>query len=377
MTTKSRQALHELLDLVKRIDEEYLCETRNITSESDIVEGHLWLTHMLKCGLESYVDNHPQYPHFTELITPTMKYGGDGPDHRVFFAPLQGSGQYVVRGRLQGEVYLSFTVHTGEEEGAIWANGVVSHLNQADIEFEEDGSYEIIVSAERPADARNWLALNGRTISMITRHYFENLRPAVSDPECHVSLTIEPLGDVAPPLPLSDETLARKFADVGRYLRGHTIDSPMQTPEMSPTWFSLTPNELPQPEIWQNADGGGYGAVDNAYSACPFLLGPEEALVMEGVMPPCTYANVVLWNRYLQTFDHRYRQIGLNRNQMDIADDGSFRIVIAHRDPGLRNWLDTEGRPRGTIYWRFLMPEIPDSEIVKPTCKVVPFSEIA
>ena len=32
-------------------------------------------------------------------------------------------------------------------------------------------------------------------------------------------------------------------------------------------------------------------------------------------------------------------------------------MVIAHRDPGVPNWLDTEGRPSGTIFWRFLEPE--------------------
>ena len=30
--------------------------------------------------------------------------------------------------------------------------------------------------------------------------------------------------------------------------------------------------------------------------------------------------------------------------------------MIAHEDPGVPNWLDTEGRGAGTIYWRYIFP---------------------
>ena len=54
--------------------------------------------------------------------------------------------------------------------------------------------------------------------------------------------------------------------------------------------------------------------------------------------------------------------------------DGSIRIVLAHRDPGVPNWLDSEGRPFGIVFWRYFLPE---GEIETPEAKVVPFSEIA
>ena len=31
--------------------------------------------------------------------------------------------------------------------------------------------------------------------------------------------------------------------------------------------------------------------------------------------------------------------------------------MIAYEDPAVPNWLDTEGRPFGMVYWRFLLPE--------------------
>ncbi|MBW2293898.1 MAG: hypothetical protein JRG89_11695 [Deltaproteobacteria bacterium] len=43
--------------------------------------------------------------------------------------------------------------------------------------------------------------------------------------------------------------------------------------------------------------------------------------------------------------------------------------MIAHQDPGVANWIDTEGRPFGMVYWRFVLPagevETPQTEVVE------------
>ena len=50
------------------------------------------------------------------------------------------------------------------------------------------------------------------------------------------------------------------------------------------------------------------------YGAGPFLLGEGEALVIDGTLPDCAFANVVLWNRYLQSFDYTRNTVSLNRH---------------------------------------------------------------
>jgi hypothetical protein len=57
-----------------------------------------------------------------------------------------------------------------------------------------------------------------------------------------------------------------------------------------------------------------------------------------------------------------------------LEPDGTFRAVIAHRDPGVPNWLDTEGRPFGLVFWRFFLPEGP---IDTPQAEVVPVDSLA
>jgi hypothetical protein len=74
------------------------------------------------------------------------------------------------------------------------------------------------------------------------------------------------------------------------------------------------------------------------------------------------------------TYDYANRRVALNRKQTRLLPDGSFRMVLAHRDPGVPNWIDTEGRPFGIVFWRFFLPE---GEIETPRARVVPLSEVA
>ena len=100
-----------------------------------------------------------------------------------------------------------------------------------------------------------------------------------------------------------------------------------------------------------------------------YLLGPDEALVITGRWPEASFANVCLWTRYMQTYDYAHRPVSRNRANTTLEADGSFRMVIAHEDPGTPNWLDTEGRSFGIVFWRYFLPttdiETPKAEVVK------------
>ncbi len=117
----------------------------------------------------------------------------------------------------------------------------------------------------------------------------------------------------------------------------------------------------------------GLAAFDSAYAMAPFVLGPEEALVIRARWPQCRYGNVCLWNRHLQTLDYASRPVSLNRAQTVADTDVRFTAVIAHTDPGVPNWLDTEGRTFGIVYWRFMLPE---GHIETPQAEVVPLPNL-
>jgi len=127
--------------------------------------------------------------------------------------------------------------------------------------------------------------------------------------------------------------------------------------EGSPPWVSRVPNEFVPPVKGDSNESVTYAARDNVYSMAPFVLGPRQALIIRGRFPRCRFANVVLFNRLLQTLNYEERQISLNRAQAQQDEDGNFEMIVAHRDPGHPNWLDTEGRPYGIMFWRFQLPE--------------------
>jgi hypothetical protein len=117
---------------------------------------------------------------------------------------------------------------------------------------------------------------------------------------------------------------------------------------------SITPNQFPKPVT---PGDFGLAAFDAAYSMAPVPARPDDALVMTGRWPTCRFANVSLWNRHMQTYDFANRQVAATAAQTELERDGSFKMILAHRDPGLPNWIDTEGRPFGLVFWRFMLPE--------------------
>jgi hypothetical protein len=137
-----------------------------------------------------------------------------------------------------------------------------------------------------------------------------------------------------------------------------------------PGFVALTPNAFPKP---QPPGDFGLAAFDAHYSMAPFFIGPDEALVITGRWPDCRFGNVCLWNRFQQTLDYRSRSVSLNRAQTVLEKDGSFRIILAHSNPGQPNWLDTEGNPFGLVFWRYFLVQ---GDVETPQATVVTMADL-
>ncbi len=78
-----------------------------------------------------------------------------------------------------------------------------------------------------------------------------------------------------------------------------------------------------------------------------FDLADDEALVVEVMPPECDYWMIALHNHWMETLDYVNHQSTLNCHSAQLEADGSVRFVVAPRDPGVANWLDTAGhQPR-------------------------------
>jgi len=59
-------------------------------------------------------------------------------------------------------------------------------------------------------------------------------------------------------------------------------------------------------------------------------------------------------NHWMESLDYRYHTIALNHHTARYRDDGSVRLVVAHDDPHVDNWLETAGHRRGTMCLRWI-----------------------
>ena len=53
-----------------------------------------------------------------------------------------------------------------------------------------------------------------------------------------------------------------------------------------------------------------------------------------------------------------------------LEPDGSFRAVVAERDPGAPNWIETTGENTGTIFVRVILPEAAVTPLTATVTKV-------
>ena len=398
--TSSRTEFIGLLDALMEADEKYLSPTgRAVIDPDDIAEGHIYLSHLLRTAFETNMENDASRPEFRKLVSKDRKILGDNPDAFYYVTNINKDLSYIVTGKITGEDYFSLTIYTAPCEGCFFKNTIADVNNKGGFKIGPNGEYKVLISALPPskdwdgdwmsmADANN---LNeypeGTALQLVTRHYYERELSIAADPAMEgtvdisislaESVTAVPYKSPLAPVP-TDSYVARKLKAVKMFVKKHSTELE-QDPTTAPSWFSFKLNTFGDPAVFRDVNTGGVGAVDIAYSAAPYKLANDEALVITGIMPKCAFANVVLWNRYLQTYDYVDRQTSLNRVKMKTLGDskeGPYTIILSHQKPSndiQADWLDTMGRNGGTVFWRFLLP---NGDVVRPTAKVVKFKDL-
>lgn len=362
----SRAAFAELLATLKEVADRFAGEEWAIFTPDDAAEALRVVLHHLATGLETQFEEDAAAPTFRAIVTPWRKALGDNADAMYHDAKIDPAGTYRISGRTGGAVYVSFTVEAGAEDGA-FPKSTVGVLNDTGFDVDAGGRFELTLGG--PRRERNWLRLAGDASRVTVRHYWEDKGVSGRVPAPDLELRIDLVGGEVLPAPRApgDETVARAIRRMATYVRARTIDLiPIPGSGEPPPFVSRIPNVFPPPV---KPGAHALAAADAAYSMAPYVLGPDEALVISGRWPECRCANVSLWNRQMQTYDYLRHCVSLNRAQVEPEPDGSFRVVIAHRDPGMKNWLDTEGRPFGLVFWRYMLPvgpiETPRAEVLE------------
>jgi hypothetical protein len=248
------------------------------------------------------------------------------------------------------------------------ANGGV--LDSAGLACEPDGSFELLLAPERPAGyAGNFLATTALRRGVEYTSRWVVLRELFHDWEHEdpLDLSIARFGaEGAHPQPLDPARAAALLRRVGE-IANHQMRYwnefyavPLETHrDMNGDGAQFMPrNDLNAP----NTAGHWGGQATNVYAGGSYDLGPDEALVIEARAPaPPAYSGFHLSNFWGESHDFANHQSSLNGFQAEVDRDGVRRYVVAHRDPGLPNWIDTTGLARGFLSLRWAYSKPPEA----------------
>jgi Protein of unknown function (DUF1214) len=350
---KTAKVVHELLDELHTLDTRFFEGPNALTDDQSVLEGYKWIFSLLQVALDTQVWADPANPRFVEIVGPYKKWGGDNSDAYYLHAPIDPDVTYKVTGDIGDACYLSLTVYGGPRDGH-YSERIVGTVNdRAHLDIGPDGSFELMMARERPDGWDGpFLPLEDDAVVAITRDYLEQ---PFTGTRCrwHIE-AIDPPATVRE----VDDDLARRFTAALTWVRDQKQMVPLGLGE---------PNQIdepyPVPEVTF-----GWAAGDASYAMGSFDLADDEALVIKGRSPECAFWNCCLWNQFLHTYNYDYEQVTINGAQVQYEADGSWTIVVAQRDPGMPNWLSTQGHPRGRIWFRWFYPaKTPE----RPTCEVV------
>jgi hypothetical protein len=383
--TPSQAAWNAFADDLKRIGEKVTGVT-GARNGRERAEGYRYLIRLISAAHQLELEADRRRPTLSRMMMPIRKFKGDGCDTLYHEAKVDENLEYRFEVTRGDDIFFSATVYAYDERQAYY---IVDNLVDDKIVWSErDGRpyAEIHLSAERPEGVDNWVQLKGDKPILFTREYFPEFVHTTDEGRYQTAqLNIECLTDAGAPDHYTEEDLAdglKKIVDfvedatdvsIGLSIfaglnlieydktqRGQKVDVTHITEGKmlldEPRDDEHTPAELAQmidPKlISNNLPGPGI-----QYLGAWFRLQDDEAILIEGKDVPCRYWSCQILTRYLESGDFRYHQVGLNNQQVKLRDDGSFVIYACHENPGVDNWVSTQGYENAHILIRTLLAD--------------------
>lgn len=322
-------------------------------TQLDRAEGFRHLMALLQIGIsQALARPDPRHPSFGQVSrTDVFKWGMDCPDAAYQGTPISGELTYRVRGTPGSARYLSFQLNAGMQ--------TLANLRGDELSLGPDGSFELLIGPQ--PDHRNTIRTTADADTLILRQFFSDW-----DTERPARVSIEVLdgarhgGDSNAPTP---DRVARQLCSVGEWLQANAAF--FTDIEVA---GQASPNRFDPPSV--KTEMGG--AQENVSAFGHYRLGPDDALIVSLEPPRARYWSIHLGNFWWESLDYAGHQTSINDHQAVVDSDGVFRAVVAHRDPGVANWLDTMGHASGPMLVRYVVTE----SVPQPATQVVPVGEL-
>jgi len=298
----------------------------------------------------------PLFPDFVRYQEPHSQWGGPNPDNTYLRAVIDPTQTYKIWADVDGMLQAIFCQHEGDMQ--LEQYGVYHERDLDEFEVDDDGFLELILSPDEHEG--NWIPTHPDARLFTIRIY-------VSDWESHTAPTFhierEGFEGVAPPPPTP-----------GQLARG--LDRAIDWVEKTCVYwngFVQKRFDAATPNVAGEVRSTPGGAENIAYGSCSWDLTDDEALLLTCEVPVAQYWSFTIHTMtWLESGDFPRRQTSLSGDQVSLDDDGKVRIVLSRQDPGVPNWIDTEGRPRGLLAYRWAWAETRPT----PTAQVVPLAEL-
>jgi hypothetical protein len=262
---------------------------------------------------------------------PGSRWGIDNPDSVYRVIPISGDERYEIRGRVGAN-------RMTENYFTLWdANmGTVAVLNGRTMAVDSDGSFTITVDSEpagnRPNHVQSTPDAHEFYIRDVLLHWDRD------DPN---HLSVQRLGSAPTTRARTLDEQAEATADMMAYFANFTGKLSHGVYKSEPNNFNLA---------W-SADK--VGAMRNqVYVMGRFDLKPDEAFVVDVGDGGAEYFTVPLSNIWGTTLELVDRTGSLNKAQSVANEDGTYTYVIAATDPGVANWIDSDGLGEGILTLR-------------------------
>ncbi len=323
----------------------------------DRAEGYRHICRLLIRALMEQVEfADPAFPALYRHNDDVMRWGGPNVDNTYWRAPVSVDHAYRVDGWLPpGALFVVQSAYGEMHQGTM---GITAERSNADFEVDADGSFSFVVSAA--AHDGNWLPIDAQTDHLSIREYVVDW--AQEEPGRFLIERLDSDGEspeTPPPGEFAEALLrAAAWADDGLVFWNQFMEGGRQNSIANEFYGPFSAAE---------------GAAAVSYGGCDLNLAFDEAMIVACDVPQAQYWSFVVYSHgWFEQLDFANRTVSLNNAQIAADPDGRFRLVVAHNDPGVLNWLDTEGRREAFIAFRWVM------SATMPTleARVVRFAEI-
>lgn len=301
----------------------------------------------------------PRHPQLHRYELPWSQWGAPNPDNVYFRCAIDPAATYVLRAEVAGRHEALFSLLEGDmhlEEDEVYAELALSDLGA------RDGAIEITIGPEAPsgASAATHLTTAPGARLLLVRQY---LYDWAGEPVGGFSVERVDTAGVPPPPPTPGQVagaLDRAGVWVERSIEHWAAYVAASRDLLEHNTFT-PPNTPPG------------GAPHIGYGGGCWDLGEDEALVVEHDLPDARYWGWSIHRmHWFDSGDWARRPTSCNGHQAHVDADGRVRVVIARHDPGVPNWLDTEGLPLGMAVYRYVGARTKPL----PEARVVPVAEV-